>query len=67
MEGAGDSLRAVSRPVRLGRQSGDLVELLEGARVGDRVVVDGLFALTDGAPVYIDAALANSEPASWND
>ncbi|MDJ0847724.1 MAG: efflux RND transporter periplasmic adaptor subunit [Myxococcota bacterium] len=67
VEGAGDSLRAVSRPVRLGRQSGDLVELLEGARVGDRVVVDGLFALTDGAPVYIDAALANSEPASWND
>ncbi len=70
VEGAGDSLRAVARPVRLGRQSGDLVEVLDGAGVGERVVVDGLFALTDGAPVYIDAAVANSaasDRASWND
>jgi len=62
VEGSGDALEARARSVRLGRQSGDFVEILEGPRIGERVVVDGLFALTDGAPVYIDAAVASSDP-----
>lgn len=72
VEPDGDGLRARSRGVRLGRQSGERVEILEGPQVGERVVVDGLFALTDGAPVYIDAALTSSkapgsEAPAWND
>jgi multidrug efflux pump subunit AcrA (membrane-fusion protein) len=72
VEGNGDALHARARSVRLGRQSGDFVEILAGPGVGERVVVDGLFALTDGAPVYIDAAIAHSgppssDPPTWND
>jgi len=38
-------------PVRIGRRQGDRVEVLEGLAEGDRVVVDGQFALRDGAAV----------------
>lgn len=54
-DGAGGAT-ARARPVRIGRSSGERVEILEGARVGDRVVIDGLFALRDGAPVLVEAA-----------
>ena len=41
------------RSVRTGRSSGDRVEILEGLSEGDRVVVDGHFALSDGARVSV--------------
>jgi membrane fusion protein (multidrug efflux system) len=59
-------LHAVLRGVRVGRQRGALVELIDGVSVGDRVVVDGLFALTDGAAVYLDGVPVRGETA-WND
>ncbi len=58
VEGGGEGSRAVSRAVKLGRQVGDRVEVLSGVRAGERVVVDGLFALRDGAAVVIDGEAA---------
>lgn len=60
VEGSGEALRAVLRPVRLGRQVGDRVEILAGIRAGERVVIEGLFALRDGASVIIDG------DSAWN-
>jgi RND family efflux transporter MFP subunit len=45
---------ARARTVRVGRSSHDLVEILEEVDVGDAVVVDGLFALRDGAAVSVE-------------
>ncbi|MCZ6640412.1 MAG: efflux RND transporter periplasmic adaptor subunit [Gammaproteobacteria bacterium] len=46
--------RAKLMPVRVGISNGTLVEILEGVVVGDLVVVDGQFALRDGANVTVD-------------
>lgn len=59
------SLRAYARTVQVGRQHEGSVELIEGVEEGDRVVIDGLFTLTDGAAVYIDGAPSRGE-AAWN-
>ena len=45
---------AVARPVRIGRSNAEKVEVLEGVSVGEEVVIDGLFALRDGAPVLVE-------------
>jgi len=49
---------ARARTVRIGRSNSDMVEILEGVDVGDAVVVDGLFALRDGATVSVEGAPA---------
>jgi RND family efflux transporter MFP subunit len=54
--GTGDHARA--RVVRMGRSQGDWVEILEGLTGGERVVVDGHFALADGARVTLEPQLA---------
>jgi len=51
---SGGEPRAVARPVRIGRSNADRVEVLEGVSVGEEVVIDGLFALRDGAPVLVE-------------
>jgi RND family efflux transporter MFP subunit len=56
--------RAVARPVRTGRAQGDLIELLEGVDAGERVVVEGQFALVDGASVFVDEASSSSATCS---
>lgn len=63
VEGEGVEAHAVARPVRVGRSSRQSVEILEGASVGEQVVVDGLFALRDGSPVLVEASLAAGPPA----
>jgi multidrug efflux system membrane fusion protein len=50
----GGEARAVARPVRIGHSNADKVEVLEGVSVGEVVVIDGLFALRDGAPVLVE-------------
>lgn len=45
--------RAVLTPVQIGRSNGPTVEVLEGLAAGDLVVVDGQFALRDGASVTV--------------
>jgi RND family efflux transporter MFP subunit len=55
---------ARSREVRTGRSSGDRVEILEGLRDGEKVVVEGHFALRDGSRVTLDEApAAKARPA----
>lgn len=44
------------RRLRTRRSAGEWIEVLEGLEDGDRVVVDGQFALRDGAPVIRDDA-----------
>ncbi|MCG6116703.1 MAG: efflux RND transporter periplasmic adaptor subunit [Aquimonas sp.] len=47
----GEETVAERRPVRLGRQSGNRVEVLEGLQEGDRVVVRGNERLQDNQPI----------------
>jgi len=56
VEGSGDSAVARLRALRTGRSAGEWIEVLTGLEDGDRVVVDGQFALRDGAPVLLDDA-----------
>lgn len=58
IERAPDTSEGVARrrAVRTGRSGGERVEILEGLEPGDEVVVDGQFALRDGAAVVIDGA-----------
>lgn len=46
--------RVVERGVESGRNDGEYVEILAGTQAGDRVVIDGHFALADGAVVIVD-------------
>ena len=59
VEGSGDARVARLREVRTGRSEGDWIEVLDGLRDGDEVVVEGQFALRDGTPVLVDATAAN--------
>jgi RND family efflux transporter MFP subunit len=45
--------RVTEAPVRLGAQMGDMVEILEGARVGDKVVMSPPAQLRDGSRIKI--------------
>ena len=39
---------AALRAISLGRSNAEFTEVLEGIELGERVVVDGMFALRDG-------------------
>jgi RND family efflux transporter MFP subunit len=68
VEEGGGQLHARARTVKVGRQQGDQVELLSGVQVGDRVVIEGLFALSDGAAVFVDESPQREpEATAWND
>jgi RND family efflux transporter MFP subunit len=56
VEATGDAPLVHERPVRAGRSDTQRVEIVEGVTLGELVVVDGHFALRDGAPVTIDNA-----------
>jgi membrane fusion protein, multidrug efflux system len=45
-------------PVKIGATDGDLVEVTDGLKAGDRVVIDGADRLRDGQAVIIPAAAA---------
>ncbi len=60
----GAARRAASREVRLGRASGDLVEVLEGLPAGVPVVVRGNEALQEGRAVRIVDGSATEADAS---
>ena len=42
------------QPVRTGRANGRSIEVISGLNEGEQVVVEGQFALRDGAPVVVD-------------
>jgi membrane fusion protein (multidrug efflux system) len=53
--------RAERRPVRLGEAREGTVEILEGAKAGDRVIVRGIDRVVDGHPVrVVDAPVAEA-------
>ncbi len=54
----GELPRARLQIVTLGRSDDDRVAVLDGLREGQRVVVEGQFALADGDPVELDSARA---------
>ena len=43
--------RAVERIVKTGVQDGDFIEILEGAKVGERIAVDMVSRLSNGVPI----------------
>jgi multidrug efflux pump subunit AcrA (membrane-fusion protein) len=43
--------KVVERVVKTGLKDGDFVEILEGAKVGERVAVESLGRLSNGVPV----------------
>jgi membrane fusion protein (multidrug efflux system) len=45
--------RAVRRLVRIGQRNGQMMEVLEGLRPGERVIVRGQHGLRDGQPVKV--------------
>ncbi len=49
--------KAARAPVKLGYQSDGVVELLQGARQGDAVIVQGAYALPEGTPVSVEEAV----------
>lgn len=53
---AGGALRAQRRPLKLGRESGLRVEVLEGLREGEQVVVRGNESLQEGQAIQVRAA-----------
>lgn len=53
VEPGGDGMLARRRQVQLGRDSGESVEVLDGVRAGEQVVVRGNEALSDGDAVRI--------------
>lgn len=56
--------KAHARQVRTGHYNGGLVEIVDGIRPGESIVVDGQFALADGARVTVEASA--EEGAPWN-
>jgi membrane fusion protein (multidrug efflux system) len=54
VEREGDTSIARLRSVRTGRSAGEWIEILDGLRAGDELVIDGQFALRPGAPVTVD-------------
>jgi RND family efflux transporter MFP subunit len=52
-EDAGGKLVAHQRPIRVGQIVGDAYPVLDGIKVGDKVVVSGAQRLADGVPVAV--------------
>jgi RND family efflux transporter MFP subunit len=50
----GDPARVEARTLLLGRAAGERVIVREGLRAGEQVVVEGVFALREGAAVVIE-------------
>lgn len=54
VEHDGDSARVEPRPVILGRADASRVEVFDGLAPGDELVIEGMFALREGAAVIIE-------------
>src|SRR5690554_2506791 len=50
----GDNLKVTQRLVRTGDEQGDMIEVLEGLELGDRVASSGLLKLRNGSTVIIN-------------
>lgn len=59
----GDDNKVSIRPVTVGERVGKLWIVTQGLKAGERVVVEGLLKVRDGAPVNVQAASAGSAKA----
>ncbi|NDQ57215.1 MAG: efflux RND transporter periplasmic adaptor subunit [Acidipila sp.] len=64
VEGSGKSLVARQRILRLGELTNNLYPVLDGLKLGDRVVVQGAQNLTDGDKVTEPGQDSNGKPSS---
>lgn len=54
----GETYQIVQKAVRMGARLGDFVEIIEGLKVGEKVISSGVFKLRSGSMVVIDQRLA---------
>jgi membrane fusion protein (multidrug efflux system) len=59
----GADLKVKRSPVVTGTRDGNLVEVIEGLKVGDKIVTEGVVKLSDGATVRTGPAKAAGAPA----
>ena len=59
----GSDLKAKRTPVKTGARDGNLVEVIEGLNVGDKIVTEGVVKLSDGATVRTGPAKTDGGPA----
>jgi membrane fusion protein (multidrug efflux system) len=62
----GDS-KATQRPVKVGESFDDRVMILEGLKPGDRIIVEGIQKVREGAPVQLASATPAKQAASAED
>ena len=53
--------KAIRTPVKIGRRTSGLAEIVDGLSEGDQVIVEGLQKVKDGAPVKASSLLKTSE------
>jgi len=63
-EDAGGKLVARQRAIKVGPIAGNNYPVLDGIKLGDRVVVSGAQKLADGAPIQATAAPSPQPPAA---
>ena len=56
--------KATQRPVKVGESFGDRLMILEGLKPGDRIIVEGVQKVREGAPVQLAAPTPAREVAS---
>ncbi len=59
----GSDKKATQRPVQIGQQFGDRLLILEGLKPGERIVVEGLQKVREGAPVQPMTAMEMAQAA----
>lgn len=58
----GSDLKVKRTPVKTGARDGNLVEVIEGLKAGERIVTEGVVKLSDGATVRTGKAKGDASP-----
>jgi len=56
--------KATQRPVKVGESFDDRVMILEGLKPGDRIIVEGIQKVREGAPVQLASPTPGKQVAS---
>jgi membrane fusion protein (multidrug efflux system) len=59
----GSDLKVKRTPVKTGTRDGNLVEVVEGLKVGEKIVTEGVVKLSDGTTVRTGPAKSGGVPA----
>ncbi len=60
----GSDNKAHAKPVKLGIEDGEDVQILDGLTAADHVITQGAYGLDDGTPVKIEAAGSDDKPSA---